>query len=434
MLDVISQSVSALHTPTASISLPSYLQITVNSVLSVITPSLIHSAPPSSVLLLGPPSSGKSLVTTRVVDNLHAQLSETDSNLHLLHLNGLLHVNPLKAWRHVARQLSTEFDDETISSMNVQSCLGTISDAFRQLHKNNTPILMILDAFDQFVISADGMSQTVLYSLFNYLQDRTMRIAVIAMTSCIDVSDGLEKRVKSRFNHRTVIVHLPSDHEPVLKWISQVLLYKHPNTRISAAFTRFVKSFLGDPRCITAVKRQLSRSRVVSPLLSAFEAAITCAFEEPLGKKVGKAELTKRVNSACEMFVCVLQPRGSVAEYLQHLTALEIAFLICLRKLEHWADQKDGKVSIVFSDVFEQYRNACSEEGWSATKKAGVERHVADKSWERLVECGLVIRTGHGPRDMRSCFLGVSGEEVDKALQENALASEAMKNWAKKRW
>jgi origin recognition complex subunit 4 len=44
--------------------------------------------------------------------------------------------------------------------------------------------------------------QTLLYNLFDIAQSRAAPIIVIGLTTELDVVESLEKRVKSRFNHR----------------------------------------------------------------------------------------------------------------------------------------------------------------------------------------------------------------------------------------
>eukprot|EP01043_Picozoa_sp_COSAG02_P070176 COSAG02_NODE_12321_length_1562_cov_2.619959_1_plen_121_part_10 len=44
----------------------------------------------------------------------------------------------------------------------------------------------------------------LLYNLYNLIHDAGSRVAVVGVTSCLDATDHLEKRVKSRFSQRTL--------------------------------------------------------------------------------------------------------------------------------------------------------------------------------------------------------------------------------------
>jgi origin recognition complex subunit 4 len=67
-------------------------------------------------------------------------------------------------------------------------------------------VVFILDEFDLFTTHA---RQTLLYNLFDIAQARKAPIAVLGLTTRVDVVEALEKRVKSRFSHRYVHLSLP---------------------------------------------------------------------------------------------------------------------------------------------------------------------------------------------------------------------------------
>lgn len=67
-------------------------------------------------------------------------------------------------------------------------------------------IIFLIDEFDLFATHA---RQTLLYNLFDIAQARKAPIAVLGLTTRIDVVESLEKRVKSRFSHRYVYLSLP---------------------------------------------------------------------------------------------------------------------------------------------------------------------------------------------------------------------------------
>jgi len=66
-------------------------------------------------------------------------------------------------------------------------------------------VIFIIDEFDLFATHA---RQTLLYNLFDIAQARKAPIAVLGLTTRIDVVESLEKRVKSRFSHRYVYLSL----------------------------------------------------------------------------------------------------------------------------------------------------------------------------------------------------------------------------------
>jgi origin recognition complex subunit 4 len=66
-------------------------------------------------------------------------------------------------------------------------------------------VIFVIDEFDLFATHA---RQTLLYNLFDIAQAKKAPIAVIGLSTRIDVVETLEKRVKSRFSHRYVYLSL----------------------------------------------------------------------------------------------------------------------------------------------------------------------------------------------------------------------------------
>jgi origin recognition complex subunit 4 len=67
-------------------------------------------------------------------------------------------------------------------------------------------VVFVIDEFDMF---AAHPRQTLLYNLFDIAQSRKAPVAVLGCTTRLDVVEMLEKRVKSRFGHRSIYLSLP---------------------------------------------------------------------------------------------------------------------------------------------------------------------------------------------------------------------------------
>jgi hypothetical protein len=74
----------------------------------------------------------------------------------------------------------------------------------------SSPVIIVVDAIDKF---AQSSRQTLLYSLFDRVQATGgVPLSVIGMSTRLDFVSLLEKRVRSRFSHRSLII--PAlDHE-----------------------------------------------------------------------------------------------------------------------------------------------------------------------------------------------------------------------------
>ena len=65
------------------------------------------------------------------------------------------------------------------------------------------PVVFILHDFELF---AQRPKQVLLYSLFDLLQTEDAQMAVVGLTTRVDAADLLEKRVRSRFSQRLLLV------------------------------------------------------------------------------------------------------------------------------------------------------------------------------------------------------------------------------------
>jgi hypothetical protein len=178
----------------------------------------------NSMLIIGARGSGK---TTLVETALESLTDSHSGEFHVVRLNGLLQTDDKLALREIWRQLGVEMeldDNDQAKPTNfadtLQSILavlshpdeilaqaGEIEEAQEDPTRTATAVVFILDEFDHFVTHP---RQTLLYNLFDIAQAKKAPIAVLGLTCKVDVVDSLEKRVKSRFSHRTVHLKLPS--------------------------------------------------------------------------------------------------------------------------------------------------------------------------------------------------------------------------------
>lgn len=175
----------------------------------------------NSMLLFGSRGSGKSAMVETAISSL---AKEHEDDFHVVRLNGFLHTDDRLALREMWRQLGreTETEDEAAKVSSYADTMATLlallshpEDVFGSSGNSETitaakSIVIILDEFDLFV---SHPRQTLLYNLFDIAQARKAPIAVLGLTTRVDVTELLEKRVKSRFSHRYVFLPLPKSFE-----------------------------------------------------------------------------------------------------------------------------------------------------------------------------------------------------------------------------
>lgn len=201
----------------------------------------------NSMLLIGARGSGKTTVSRSALDELLTKLTymqllegilsdlkrEHANDFHVVRLNGFIHTDDKLAVKEIWRQLGKEMevDDDLINIVSLVAPLApwastdkmqnNYADTMTSLlallsHPSeimgtgdgvtSQSVVFIIDEFDMF---AAHPRQTLLYNLFDVAQSRKAPISVLGCTTRLDVVEMLEKRVKSRFSHRYVYLHLP---------------------------------------------------------------------------------------------------------------------------------------------------------------------------------------------------------------------------------
>lgn len=175
----------------------------------------------NSMLVLGSRGSGKTAIVETIISSL---AKEHANDFHVVRLNGFLHTDDRLAlremWRQLGRETNTEDDAAKVNSYadTMATLLALLSHPEELFGASGNKdgvtaaksIVILLDEFDLFVTHP---RQTLLYNLFDIAQARKAPIAVIGLTTKVDVTEMLEKRVKSRFSHRYVYVPLPRTFE-----------------------------------------------------------------------------------------------------------------------------------------------------------------------------------------------------------------------------
>jgi len=170
----------------------------------------------NSMLLIGARGSGKTALVNKVIDELSKNQKD---NFYAVRLNGFIHTDDKLAlreiWRQLGREMEVEEDEGKGLAKSYADTLAVLLSILSHPNESQTSndgdavaksVVFVMDEFDLF---ASHPRQTLLYNLLDIAQSRKAPIAVLGLTTRIDVSEGLEKRVKSRFSHRYVHIGLP---------------------------------------------------------------------------------------------------------------------------------------------------------------------------------------------------------------------------------
>ncbi|GAX83598.1 hypothetical protein CEUSTIGMA_g11023.t1 [Chlamydomonas eustigma] len=200
----------------------------------------------ASVLLLGERGAGKTLVIERALRTLCSKHNNRSSSIHspsgtspltspaaasqavcsgtstaaaaaggdkmvgVVRLSGLLHLDERAAFQEIARQLCVEFQQLFAKSATYDENLTFLRTMLQALYRCLKSVVFVLDELDVFTKKG---KQVLLYNLLDTLAHSKVQACVVGVSCMVDVMDHMEKRVKSRFSHRRILITTPSHFE-----------------------------------------------------------------------------------------------------------------------------------------------------------------------------------------------------------------------------
>ncbi|KAL2120715.1 hypothetical protein VTJ04DRAFT_4742 [Mycothermus thermophilus] len=393
----------------------------------------------NSMMVIGPRGCGKTTLVESIIDDLSKKHPD---EFHVVRLSGFIHTDDKLALREIWRQLGKEMavEDELVNKTTnyadtMASLLALLSHPSEigetQDGVTSKSVVFIIDEFDLFATHA---RQTLLYNLFDIAQARKAPIAVLGLTTRIDVVESLEKRVKSRFSHRYVYLSLPKNlpaywavcrqglsideqdmaseginvdlegHGVFWEWWNKRIdsLYKTP------AFTDHLETHFYSTKSVSAFL-----TSCILPLAALSPTSPTLRI--PCPTTAGLAAMS-------------LEPPDSKLHLLSALSDLDLAMLIAAARLDIVAHTD----TVNFAMAYDEYTSLMSRQRvQSATSGGGVGvlalgggarvwgRGAAGIAWERLTSLGLLVPAAGGGRGMAG-FGGLDAKmwKVDVALEE----------------
>jgi len=289
-------------------------------------------------------------------------------------------------------------------------------------------VIFVLDEFDLFTTHS---RQTLLYNLFDIAQARKAPIAVLGLTTRVDVVESLEKRVKSRFSHRYVHLSLPKSIPAFWEICKEGLLIDDEDLEAEGfsldtpGQSEFVSTwqlmiedlYTKDPDFKQLLQSHFYRSKSAP----AFFTSCILAIANLSAKNF---PLTGQLFN----FTSTLSAPDSKLHMLQGLSDLELALLIAAARLDIILDTDTCNFAMAYdeySSLTSAHKIQTSSTGVTALGGSAKvwSRDVALGAWERLVEYELLIPaaigagTGHGGAGGRMWKLDVGLEEIAGSVE-----------------
>ncbi|KAI1153907.1 origin recognition complex subunit 4 C-terminus-domain-containing protein [Nemania diffusa] len=391
----------------------------------------------NSMMVIGGRGCGKTTMMEEILSDLRAEHTEA---FHVVRLNGFIHTDDKLALKEIWRQLGKEMEieDDLVNKTNnyadtMASLLALLSHPEEitgaEEGVTSKSVVFIIDEFELFATHA---RQTLLYNLFDIAQARKAPIAVLGLTTRIDVVESLEKRVKSRFSHRYVYLSLPKSLPAYWDICKQGLIVDKGDLLAEG----FDSSLLGlnefhdywdqkieALRQTPAFEDHLEYQYYTTKSVSAF----LTSYIQPLSAlSISSLDLVLPAPSD----VITLEPQEPKLQLLAALSDLELALLISAARLDIIAHTDTVNFAMAYDEYSAQMGRQRVQTASSGLLALGAgarvwSRSIAVVAWERLVSLGLLIPAGiggrsnaaHGGLEGKMWRMDVSLEEIPSAVE-----------------
>ena len=224
----------------------------------------------------------------------------------MIKLSGLVQSEDRVALRDITKQLNLEnvVGDKVFGSFAEH--LSFLLASFKTGDSvTSKPIIFILDVFESF---CSQKNQILLYNLFDVAQSQAVPICVIGLSSQIDVTERLEKRVKSRFSHRHLYLWPFEDTKAHMALALSLLTL---DTDASSTWDRDVKALLSTEEAIKLFESVFEVQKSVAILkrllhLSVAFMAMDCGQQLQIKHLKSAAEATNMTHDTIYLYIADL--------------------------------------------------------------------------------------------------------------------------------
>jgi len=344
----------------------------------------------NSLLVLGPRGAGKTAIVNHVL-RVAAEAPSWSENTVVVELSGLVQTDDKIALRDITKQLNLEnvVGDKVFGSFSehLSFLLASLKTGDSASSK---PIVFILEEFDSF---CSHKNQTLLYNLFDVAQSRAVPICVIGISAQIDVTELLEKRVKSRFSHRHLYIWPPAELSNFLELATGFLTLGEDG---SQDWDGHVKNFFAKKDVKAVVEEVFKVDKSIKSLKNfLFTALVVMQSENE--EKLSLNHLQKS-KERCYSFAS----SDSLVGQLKDLSITELCLLIAVKHILEIYDSEPFNFEMVFHEFVKFKRRKL--------QTLSDERSVIMKCWENLQELELIMpktggRSGQDQFSLNSCHV-----------------------------
>lgn len=378
----------------------------------------------NSMLVLGPPGTGKTLAVTQAIAAARAECAEPDGSaaFAVVWLSGLLQNDERRAMKHIARQLCDAFRCTFSASASCGENMAFLRGMLQELCRAQKSVVFVLEDFHLFMRRS---KPTAIYNLLDTLQAANMQAAVIGITCQHDVVEHMEKRARSRFSHRKLLVPAPSfscsdpQDQPASVLRSMLLIGDATSFDLGRAATAelVAASRQWDASVDAALRDSEVRKRLdgfallgascqqlASVSLDVCERAMSgCAGGPGNAQRVVASDVAAALDSACNA-------DDSMPQLLGGLSYLQLQLLVAAQRLA-----LRGATDVNFQAVWEEHKS-------SSGSGLRFEEAAAWAAFQGLLSLAVLVHadrhcTAKAPAKMWAVRLAVTGDEIRRGVQ-----------------
>lgn len=421
----------------------------------------------NSMLVIGARGSGKTALVNKV---LYEVAKDNGGEYHVVRLNGFIHTDDKIALREIWRQLGKEMEVEEDGSGPGKNYADTLTTLLALLsHPSEQTgeitdqvakaVIFVMDEFDLF---ATHPRQTLLYNLFDIAQSRKAPIAVLGLTTRIDVTNSLEKRVKSRFSHRYVHLSLAKTFTTFQEICKACLLVRPEDLSVEerglleggTKSTPARKEAKGSQDVLSEwnvnITVRLSLSCTLDPILRLQKLFASQVFlTQHLATHFYRTKSVPAVLNSFLISTATLGPETDFApnnlldapdsklSLIPRLPTLGLALLIAAARLDIIHDSDTCNFNMAYDEYVTLASKARIQSAAGGLSASGSVvkvwgKDVARREWENLVDLGLVmpvIQGQAGGFGMIKCDVAL--DEIGATLAGEKGVDQQVKRWCK---
>lgn len=419
----------------------------------------------NSMLVLGSRGVGKTLLVETALAELQQEHAD---EFHTIRLSGLFQTDDRLALQEIWRQLGREMDiteDEnqvgsyadTLSSLlallSHPEELSAVGDGIHESFSTGVTAKSVIFIMDEFDLFTSHSRQTLLYNLFDIAQARKAPVAVLGLTTRLDVADILEKRVKSRFSQRYVFVpsakNLNAFKETcraalTVSSTDKALSGEELDSMIAKRWNEWVNRLFTEDKDMA---RHLSSIFTTSKNVSDFQRSCLLPISSLQGSTKARREGTKshyfpNGSDFLAASTALASPDNILSEICA-LPHLQLALLICAARFDAIYTSSTSSldsIAVNFDSVYTEYVRLSSDARIASSVSGSLVasgtsriwgRDAAEVAWEELIQRDLLVEAS-GKGKEKCVRVEVTLEEILPAVEmAGGRIAEDVRKWCK---